>query len=83
VLLAGAVEVNALGQGALQQFTQRMWIKHPPFQLGGGHFATEPLPPQLLCYEKQGKKQWLVENILGISVFIFLKRLISCQSQIF
>jgi len=37
VLLAGAVEVNALAQGALRQFTQWLWIEHPTFQLGGGH----------------------------------------------
>jgi len=41
VLLAGAIEVNALAQGALRQFTQWLWIKHPTFQLGGGHFTTE------------------------------------------
>jgi len=35
VLLAGAIEVNALAQGALRQFTQWLWIEHP------GHFTTE------------------------------------------
>jgi len=44
MLLAGAVEVNALAQGTLQQFTQWLWIEHPTFQLGGGHFTTELLP---------------------------------------
>jgi len=48
VLLAGAVEVNALAQGALRQFTQWMWIEHPTFQLGGGHL-TELLPPHYFC----------------------------------
>ena len=37
VLLAGAIEVNALAQEALRQFTQWLWIEHPTFQLGGGH----------------------------------------------
>jgi len=37
VLLAGAVEVNVLAQGALRQFTQWLRIEHPTFQLGGGH----------------------------------------------
>jgi len=41
VLLAGAVEVNALAQGALLQFTQWLWIEHPTFQLGGGHFTND------------------------------------------
>ena len=41
-LLAGVVEVNALAQGALRQFTQWPWIDLPTFQLGDGHFATEP-----------------------------------------
>jgi len=45
VLLAGVVEVNALAQGALRQFTQWPWIEHPTFQLRGGHFITELLPP--------------------------------------
>jgi len=46
VLLAGAVEVNALPQGVLHQFTQWVFIEHPTFQLRGGHFTTELLPPQ-------------------------------------
>jgi len=33
VLLAGAIEVNALAQGALRQFTQWLWIEYPTFQL--------------------------------------------------
>jgi len=33
------VEVNALSQAALRQFTQWLWIEHPTFQLGGGHFT--------------------------------------------
>jgi len=48
VLLAGAVEVNALAQGALRQFTEWLWIEHPTFQLGGGHFTTELLPPHFI-----------------------------------
>ena len=32
VLLAGAVEVKALAQGALRQFTQWLCIEHPTFQ---------------------------------------------------
>jgi len=47
VLLAGAVEVNALAQGVLRQFTQWLWIEHPTFQLGGGPFTTELLPPTI------------------------------------
>jgi len=43
VLLAGAVEVNALAQGALRQSTQWLWIEHPTLQLRGGHFTTEHL----------------------------------------
>jgi len=46
VLLAGAIEVNALAQEALRQFTQWPWIENPTFQLGGGHFTTELKPPQ-------------------------------------
>jgi len=46
VLLAGVVEVNALAQGALRQFTQWLRIEHPTFQLIGGRFTTELLPPQ-------------------------------------
>ena len=38
--------MNALAQGALRQFTQWLWIEHPTFQLGGGHFTTELMPPQ-------------------------------------
>jgi len=47
VLLAGAVEVNALAQVALRQFTQWLWIEHPTFQLRGGHFTTKLLPHQV------------------------------------
>ena len=53
VLLVGEVEVNALAQGALRKFTQWLWIEHPTFQLGGGHFTTELLPPQI-SHCKQG-----------------------------
>jgi len=40
VLLAGAVVVKALFQGALRQFTQWLWIEYPTFQLGGEHLTT-------------------------------------------
>jgi len=43
-LLAGAVEVNALIQGSLRQFTQWQWIEHPTLLLRGGHCTTELLP---------------------------------------
>jgi len=43
LLLARAVEINPLACGALRQFTQWSWIKHPTFQLSGGHFTTELL----------------------------------------
>jgi len=45
VLLAGAIEVNALAQGVLRQCTQWLWIEHPTFQLGGGNFTPEQMPP--------------------------------------
>ena len=48
VLLAGAAEVNALALGALRQFTQWLWIEHPTFQSGGGHFTTELFPPPIV-----------------------------------
>jgi len=32
-LLAVAIEVNALGQGALWRFTHCLWIEHSSFQL--------------------------------------------------
>ena len=41
VLLARAVEVNALAQGALRRFTQWLWIEHSTFQLRGVQFTTE------------------------------------------
>ena len=50
VLLAGAIEVNALAQGTLRQFTKWLWIEHPTFQLGGGHFTTELMPPQVVSF---------------------------------
>ena len=34
----------------LRQFTQWLWIEHPTFQLGGGHFTTELTPPQLVSF---------------------------------
>ena len=43
VLLAGAVEVNALAQEALRRFTQWLWIEHRTFRLRGGHITTELL----------------------------------------
>ena len=46
VFLAGAIDVNALAQGALRQFTQWLWMDHPTFQLRGRHLSTELLPPQ-------------------------------------
>ena len=48
LLLAGAVEVNALVQGALRQFTQwhfQLRIEHSTFQLRGGQSTTELSPP--------------------------------------
>jgi len=42
--LPGQFEVNTLAQGALQQITQWLWIEHPTFPLGDGHFTTELLP---------------------------------------
>jgi len=33
MLFAGAVEVNALAQGALRRFTQWPWIEHQTFRL--------------------------------------------------
>ena len=45
LLLAGAIEVNALAQGALRRFTQWSWAEHQTFQLRGGHSATELSPP--------------------------------------
>ena len=38
-LLAEAADVNALVQGALQQFTQWPWIEHSTFQWRGRHFT--------------------------------------------
>jgi len=46
MLLTGAVEVNAVAQGALRRFTQWPWIEHPTFQLRGGHYTTELSLPQ-------------------------------------
>ena len=43
--------MNALARGALRQFTQRLWIEHPTFELGGGHFTTELLPTQIATFE--------------------------------
>jgi len=65
VLLAGAVEVNALAQGALRQFTQWQWIEHPTFQLGGGHLITELLPPHklLACFCKATWHHWCTVTI--------------------
>jgi len=48
VLLARAVEVNDLAQGALRRVAQWPWIEHPTFQLRDGHFITELLPPQFV-----------------------------------
>jgi len=48
MLFARAVEVNALAQGALQQFTQYLWFEHPTFQLWCGNFTTKLLPPRSL-----------------------------------
>jgi len=43
VLLAGAVEVNDLAQGALRRVAQWPWFEHPTFQLRGGHL------PMIFC----------------------------------
>jgi len=73
VLLAGAVEVNALAQGTLRQFTQWLWIEHPTFQLRGGHFTVELLPPipmlncKKLCWVVDGgtiTANWLIKLLL-------------------
>jgi len=45
MLFVKAVEVNALAQGALRQFTQYLWFEHTTFQLRGWNFTTELLPP--------------------------------------
>ena len=44
LLLAGAVEVNALSQVALRRFIQWPWIEHPTVQFRGGRLITELLP---------------------------------------
>jgi len=36
---------NFLRTPLLRKFPQWPWIKHPTFQLGGGHFTSGPLPP--------------------------------------
>ena len=54
LLLAGAVELNALAQGALLP-----WIKHPTFQLRGEHFTTELSPHSTLneCHQNHANYQ--------------------------
>jgi len=65
MLLAGAVEVNALSQGALRSCTQWPWIKHPTFQLRGQQFSTEPSPPlyadtlTVAGWSKKGKGEFV------------------------
>jgi len=58
VLLAGAVEVNALAQGALRQFTQWLRIEHPTFQLGGGHLNHCAIAAPMFTTRVQSAKNW-------------------------
>jgi len=55
--------MKAFAQGALRKFTQWLWIEHPTFQLGGGHFTTELMPSSsvsLRSYFVMKKKTWWV-----------------------
>jgi len=61
LLLAGAVEENALAQGVLQPLTQWSWIKHPTFQLRGKHFTTELSPPSAYW----GVALWCIFSLLN------------------
>ena len=42
--LPGRFWVNILAQGVLRKWP---WIEHPTFQLRGGNFTTELMPPQI------------------------------------
>jgi len=42
--------MNPLAQERCGNFTQWSWIKHPTFQLRGGHFTTELLPLPTIFY---------------------------------
>jgi len=55
--LSGRFWVNTLAQGVLRQFTQWPWIEHPTFQLRGGHFANELVPPQFVRW-------WFVTDLI-------------------
>jgi len=46
LLLIGSVEVNALAQGTLRQFTQWPWVDYLTFYFKRGRSATELSPPQ-------------------------------------
>jgi len=45
VLLAVAIEINALAEEALREFTQWLWIEHSNLQFRGGRCTNEVLPP--------------------------------------
>jgi len=47
--LSGRFWVNTLAQEVLRKLTQWPWIEHPTFQLSGGQFITELVPPKPLA----------------------------------
>jgi len=61
----GAVEVNALTQGALRRCTQWPWIEHPPFQLRGGPSTTELSPPHRNVRRQRLGFRWRYDVPLG------------------
>jgi len=63
MLFVRTVKVNALAQAVLQQVTHCPWIKHPNFQLRGGHFTTELITLTAYFFvPKLGKVSWFVSE---------------------
>jgi len=66
MLLTGAIEVNAVAQGAWRRFTQWPWIEHPTFQLTGGHYITElSLPQRNVRRAQVSAVRWCCDVPLG------------------
>jgi len=84
VLLVGTVEVTALAQGALRQFTQRLWIEHPTFELGGGHFTTKLLQVDkyMLQVVKLSKVKLINTCFRFHSIHIFIQGFRFCVSEL-
>ena len=79
LLLAGAVEVNALAEGALRRFTRWSGIDLSTFQLRGGHSTTEQSPPNFATFGRRWFSEAAERAALWVTVFLQVEQQPPCN----